>query len=106
PPPSYADGTTDYRITEKAGPLHVVRQPSPWSLTAGYAERVKDILTGLRPAHRTRSIMRPERTDGEIDLATTPQKVRRWAGDHPVQATAGGLAVGAALYGLGKRLRD
>lgn len=29
--------------------LHILRQPSPWSLTAGYAERLKDILTSLLP---------------------------------------------------------
>lgn len=40
---------TDYRILEQEGPLHVVRQPSPWSLTAGWAERVRDVLSSLRP---------------------------------------------------------
>ena len=34
---------------DKRGPLHVLRQPSPWSLTAGYAERLKDALTSLLP---------------------------------------------------------
>jgi glycogen debranching enzyme len=72
-------GSTDYRILEKAGPLHVVRQPSPQSLTAGYAERVKDVLTDLLPRHRTRAIMAPKGGDGRKDLATTPQKLRRWA---------------------------
>ncbi len=44
------DGSSDYQILEKKGPLHVVRQPSPWSLTAGWAERVKDVLTSFIPA--------------------------------------------------------
>jgi glycogen debranching enzyme len=40
---------TDYQVVKQEGPLHVVRQPSPWSLTAGFAERVKDALTSLLP---------------------------------------------------------
>lgn len=44
------DGSTDYRITELEGKLHVVRQPSPNSLTADWAERVKDALFSLAPA--------------------------------------------------------
>ena len=42
-------GGGDYEVLDKRGPLHVLRQPSPWSLTAGYAERLKDILTSLLP---------------------------------------------------------
>lgn len=44
-----ADGTTDYSIVEKRGHLHVVRQPSPWSITAGFGERVKDAVESLLP---------------------------------------------------------
>ncbi len=44
------DGTSDYQVLDKNGPLHVVRQPSPWSLTAGWGERVKDALTSFIPA--------------------------------------------------------
>lgn len=44
-----ADGRGDYEVLDKRGPLHVLRQPSPWSLTAGYAERLKDVLTSLLP---------------------------------------------------------
>jgi glycogen debranching enzyme len=40
---------TDYRILDQEGTLHVVRQPSPWSLTADWAERLRDILASLRP---------------------------------------------------------
>ncbi|WP_245269845.1 glycogen debranching enzyme [Ensifer sp. WSM1721] len=43
------DGRSDYRVLEKRGRLHVIRQPSPWSLTAGYWERAKDILLSLAP---------------------------------------------------------
>ncbi|MGH9355019.1 MAG: amylo-alpha-1,6-glucosidase, partial [Terriglobia bacterium] len=43
------DGTTDYRITDLQGKLHVLRQPSPWSLTAGFGERVKDAIESLLP---------------------------------------------------------
>ena len=44
-----ASGGTDYEVLEKRGPLHVVRQPSPWSLTATFGERLRDALTSLLP---------------------------------------------------------
>jgi glycogen debranching enzyme len=40
---------TDYEILDLKGKLHVLRQPSPWSLTATFAERLKDALTSLLP---------------------------------------------------------
>jgi glycogen debranching enzyme len=43
------DGKGDYEVIDKRGPLHVLRQPSPWSLTAGFGERLKDALTSLLP---------------------------------------------------------
>jgi glycogen debranching enzyme len=43
------DGTSAYEVLEIRGPLHVIRQPSPWSLTASFAERLKDALTSLLP---------------------------------------------------------
>jgi glycogen debranching enzyme len=42
-------GESDYEILDVRGTLHVVRQPSPWSLTAGFAERVRDALWSLLP---------------------------------------------------------
>jgi glycogen debranching enzyme len=42
------DGST-YEVLDKRGRLHVLRQPSPWSLTAGFAERLKDALSSLLP---------------------------------------------------------
>jgi glycogen debranching enzyme len=42
-------GTGGYEVLDKRGPLHVLRQPSPWSLTAGFGERLKDVLTSLLP---------------------------------------------------------
>ena len=45
-----SDGTSDYEILEKRGPLHVVRQPSPWSMTAGPVEPVVDALSSLLPS--------------------------------------------------------
>jgi len=41
------DGSSDYEVLEKRGSLHVMRQPSPWSLTATFGERARDILGGL-----------------------------------------------------------
>jgi glycogen debranching enzyme len=42
-------GITDYDVLELRGKLHVLRQPSPWSLTAGFGERVKDAVESLLP---------------------------------------------------------
>jgi glycogen debranching enzyme len=44
-------GASDYEVLDKRGSLHVVRQPSPWSLTASFGERAKDILMSLAPGH-------------------------------------------------------
>src|SRR6185312_6598476 len=43
------NGRTHYEVTDLKGKLHVVRQPSPWSLTAGFGERVRDAVTSLLP---------------------------------------------------------
>lgn len=43
------DGDSDYEVVDKRGHLHVVRQPSPWSLTATFGERLQDALTSLLP---------------------------------------------------------
>lgn len=42
-------GGGDYEVLDKRGRLHVLRQPSPWSLTASFAERIKDALSSLLP---------------------------------------------------------
>ncbi len=44
-----ADGESDYKIVDLQGKLHVARQPSPWSFTSGWAERVKDAVSSLLP---------------------------------------------------------
>lgn len=44
-----SNGSSSYEILDKRGRLHVIRQPSPWSLTAGYGERIKDALTSFLP---------------------------------------------------------
>jgi glycogen debranching enzyme len=41
--------TTHFDVLDKRGKLHVVRQPSPWSLTAGFAERLTDLMESLIP---------------------------------------------------------
>ncbi len=38
-----ADGASEYHVLDVQGRLHVVRQPSPWSLTAPFGERLKDL---------------------------------------------------------------
>jgi glycogen debranching enzyme len=43
------DGSSDYRILDIRGHLHVLRQPSPWSLTATWGERMKDMFMSLLP---------------------------------------------------------
>ncbi len=40
-------GRTRYRVDELEGKLHVVRQPSPWSLTEGPLSRARDLLESL-----------------------------------------------------------
>lgn len=40
---------SDYEVLDQRGHLHVLRQPSPWSQTAGMAERLKDLITSLLP---------------------------------------------------------
>ena len=42
-------GFSDYEILDTRGSLHVLRQPSPWSLTATWAERIKDMFMSLLP---------------------------------------------------------
>ena len=45
------DGRTSYRVIDQEGTLHVVRQPTPWSLTAQPLERLRDALESLLPRH-------------------------------------------------------
>ncbi len=40
---------THFDVLEKRGALHVLRQPSPWSLTAGVGDRIKDVMESLIP---------------------------------------------------------
>ena len=44
-----AGGSTDYRVLEVVGRLHVLRQPSPWSLTASFGERLRDLVGSAMP---------------------------------------------------------
>jgi glycogen debranching enzyme len=46
-----ADGTTSYHVSQLRGKLHVVRQPSPWSMTTSLPERLIDAMSGLLPGH-------------------------------------------------------
>jgi glycogen debranching enzyme len=44
------DGASDYEVLRQdGGSLHVVRQPSPWSLTANFGERLKDLVLSAMP---------------------------------------------------------
>jgi glycogen debranching enzyme len=43
------DGRSDWEILDQRGTLHILRQPSPWSLTASFAERLRDALSSLLP---------------------------------------------------------
>ena len=47
-----ANGETRCRVLDQRGALHVVRQPSPWSLTATFAERALDLLASVAPGKR------------------------------------------------------
>jgi glycogen debranching enzyme len=46
-----AAGDSGYEILDQRGKLHIIRQPSPWSLTAGWGERVHDAIESLLPHH-------------------------------------------------------
>jgi glycogen debranching enzyme len=46
-----SNGASDYEVLEQQGSLHILRQPSPWSLTASFGERAKDILMSMVPGH-------------------------------------------------------
>jgi hypothetical protein len=41
------DDATHYEVLDKRGKLHVVRQPSPWSVSATYAERFRDAVESM-----------------------------------------------------------
>jgi len=43
------DGASDYRVLDVIGSLHIVRQPSPWSLTASFGERLRDLVGSALP---------------------------------------------------------
>ena len=45
-------GETNYQIADLRGPLHIIHQPSPWSLTSGWAERVRDAVDSLLPGRK------------------------------------------------------
>lgn len=45
-------GETDFEVSELEGKLHIIRQPSPWSLTTGWAERIRDAVESLIPYRR------------------------------------------------------
>jgi glycogen debranching enzyme len=43
------NGSSSYEVVDKRGHLHIVRQPSPWSLTASPVERFVDMLASALP---------------------------------------------------------
>ena len=45
----HSNGRTTYRVLGQRGKLHVVRQATPWSLTAQPAARLRDALSSLLP---------------------------------------------------------
>lgn len=45
-----ANGSSSFKVLATRGRIHIVRQPSPWSLTAGWGERIEDALLSLVPA--------------------------------------------------------
>lgn len=46
-----ASGKTAYEVLDLNGPLHIVRQPSPWSLSSSWGERLSDLLESLTSHH-------------------------------------------------------
>jgi glycogen debranching enzyme len=41
------DGRSRYRVLDLEGKLHIVHQPSPWSLTTSFGERLRDLVGSL-----------------------------------------------------------
>jgi hypothetical protein len=37
-------GRSSFEVLDKRGTLRILRQPSPWSLNAGFGERMRDLL--------------------------------------------------------------
>ena len=52
------DGSSDYRVQQLEGRLRVIRQPSPWSLTADRGERLMDVLSSFTHTPRRRHASR------------------------------------------------
>lgn len=46
------DGATGFTVEDLRGRLHIVRQPSPWSITAGAAERLEGAAETMLPHTR------------------------------------------------------
>jgi glycogen debranching enzyme len=46
-----ASGHTDYRVLEREGRVHVLRQPSPQALDVGPGKRLHDLVESLLPGH-------------------------------------------------------
>ena len=44
-------GITTYRMLKKTGDVHIVRQASPWSLTATFGHRARDLVASALPVH-------------------------------------------------------
>ena len=43
------DGTSSYEVLDKRGHVHILRQPTPWSMTATPTERLVDALASALP---------------------------------------------------------
>jgi glycogen debranching enzyme len=39
-----SDGSTGYEVLDQKSRLHIIRQSSPWSLTTGWAERIREVV--------------------------------------------------------------
>jgi glycogen debranching enzyme len=46
-----AGGATEYRVLERKGAVHVVRQPPPEDVDAGPVQRLRDLAASLLPGH-------------------------------------------------------
>jgi hypothetical protein len=43
------NGKSSYEVLDTQGSVHVLHQPSPWSLTASIPERIKDFFESMLP---------------------------------------------------------
>jgi hypothetical protein len=88
------DGASDYRVLDVIGSLHIVRQPSPWSLTASFGERLRD---PERPDNLWDPAPGSYAAHGRFDRHARSSSFEFWLARHKLGLAAAGLAAAAGI---------